>query len=168
MVERRNTKFLPTKQYCKVPGCGLVYHDHENFSMNWPKNSLLTKIYPPKNTHYTVYNTCSELKLQQTAPHMLPFPLAPHVTAPPSLPILNSPTVLHSHRLLAYGVAGGVVLSGDAESAEGEWAGCRGAVLPCPARHLVPRPLPDHHHRQEGVCSLHPPRSLCAGGVVQL
>ena len=29
MVERRTTKYLPMKQYCIVPGCGLVYRDHK-------------------------------------------------------------------------------------------------------------------------------------------
>ncbi len=38
-------KFLPTKQYCIVPGCGLVYCDHENVSTNY---SLLTKFTPRK------------------------------------------------------------------------------------------------------------------------
>ena len=28
VVERRTMKFLPMKQYCLVPGCGLVYRDH--------------------------------------------------------------------------------------------------------------------------------------------
>ena len=37
VVERRTTKFLPTKQYRNVQGCGLVYGDNENFSTNWPK-----------------------------------------------------------------------------------------------------------------------------------
>ena len=37
MVERRTTKILPMKQYHIVPGCGLVYRDHKNFSTNWPK-----------------------------------------------------------------------------------------------------------------------------------
>ena len=54
MVERRAVKFLPMKQYRIVPGCGLVYHDHKNFFHELAKNSLLTKIYPPKNTRYTV------------------------------------------------------------------------------------------------------------------
>ena len=37
VVERQTTKFLPMKQYRIVPGCGLVYHNHVNFSTNWPK-----------------------------------------------------------------------------------------------------------------------------------
>ena len=48
VVERRTTKFLPTKQYCIVLGCGLVYRDHENFSTNWPKIHCSRKFYPPK------------------------------------------------------------------------------------------------------------------------
>ena len=39
--------FLPTKEYCIVPGCGLVYRDHENVSMNWPKIHCSRKFYPP-------------------------------------------------------------------------------------------------------------------------
>ena len=54
VVERRTTKFLPMKQYRNVLGCGLVYHDHENFSTNWPKIHSSRKILPPKNTHYMV------------------------------------------------------------------------------------------------------------------
>ena len=54
VVERRTTKFLPTKQYRNVPGCGLVYRDHENFSTNWPKIHSSRKFYLPKNTRYTV------------------------------------------------------------------------------------------------------------------
>ena len=48
-------KFLPTIHYCIVPGCGSVYCDHENFSMNWPKIHCSRKFYPPKNTRYIVY-----------------------------------------------------------------------------------------------------------------
>ena len=47
--------FLPMKQYRIVLGCGLVYRNHENFSMNWPKLHCSQKFYPPKNTRYTVY-----------------------------------------------------------------------------------------------------------------
>jgi len=49
------------KQYCIVPGYGLEYSDHENISINWPKNSLLTKPLPPKTTRYTVC-TAREVK----------------------------------------------------------------------------------------------------------
>ena len=55
VVERRTTKFLPTKAYRIVLGYGLVFCDHENFSSNWPKIYCSQKFYPPKNTHYTVY-----------------------------------------------------------------------------------------------------------------
>ena len=55
VVERRTMKFLPTKQFRVIPGCGLVYCDHKNISMNWPKICCSRKFYPPKNTHYTVY-----------------------------------------------------------------------------------------------------------------
>ena len=34
VVERRTTKFLPTKAYHIVSGCGLVFCGHENFSPN--------------------------------------------------------------------------------------------------------------------------------------
>ena len=54
MVERRTTKFLPTKHYRIVLGCGLVYCDHENIATNWPKIHCSRKFYPLKNTHYTV------------------------------------------------------------------------------------------------------------------
>ena len=57
MVERRTTKFLPTKQYHIVLGCGLVYCDHENFSTNWPKIHCSRKFYPPEITRYTVFRT---------------------------------------------------------------------------------------------------------------
>ena len=40
VVERRTMKYLPTKQYRIVLGCGLVYCDHENVSMNCPKIQL--------------------------------------------------------------------------------------------------------------------------------
>ena len=53
VVERRNTKFLPTKQYRKVPGCGLVYCDHENFPTNWPKIHCSRKFCPPEE--YPLY-----------------------------------------------------------------------------------------------------------------
>ena len=43
VVERQTTKFLPTKQYHVVLGCGLVYHNDEKFS-TVSKNLLLTKI----------------------------------------------------------------------------------------------------------------------------
>ena len=49
----------PTKQYRIVPGCGLVYGDHEKFSTNWPKIHWSRKFYPPKNTRYTVLSTLS-------------------------------------------------------------------------------------------------------------
>ena len=55
VVEKLTTKFLPTKQYHIVPGCGLVYRDHKNFSTNWPKIHCLRKFYPPNNTCYTVH-----------------------------------------------------------------------------------------------------------------
>ena len=54
VVERRTMRFLPTKVYCIIPGCGLVYRDHENVSPNWPKIHCSRKFYSPKNTHYTV------------------------------------------------------------------------------------------------------------------
>ena len=54
VVERRTTKFLPTKRYCIVPRCGLVYRDHEHFSTNCLKIHCSRKFYPTKNTHYTV------------------------------------------------------------------------------------------------------------------
>ena len=57
VVERQTTKFLPTKQYHIVPGCGLVYRDHKNISTNWPKIHCSRKFYPPKNTHYMVIST---------------------------------------------------------------------------------------------------------------
>ena len=56
MVERRTTKYLPMKQYCIVPGCGLGYRNQENISTNWPKIQCSRKFYPPKNTRYTVTN----------------------------------------------------------------------------------------------------------------
>ena len=43
VVERRTTKFLPTKQYCIVLGYGLVDRDHENISTNWPKRHCSQK-----------------------------------------------------------------------------------------------------------------------------
>ena len=55
IVERRTTKFLPKKWYRIVPGCGLVYHDHENFTTNWPKIYCSQKFYPLKYTRYTVF-----------------------------------------------------------------------------------------------------------------
>ena len=57
VVERQNTKFLPTKQYRKVPGCGLVYCDHENFSTNWPKFTAHKNFTPqkiPAIQYYTI------------------------------------------------------------------------------------------------------------------
>ena len=57
VVERQTTNFLPMKAYCIVPGCGLVYFDHENFFPNWPKIHCSQKFYPPKNTHYTVFDS---------------------------------------------------------------------------------------------------------------
>ena len=70
VVDRRTTKFLHTKEYHIVPGCGLVYHNHENVSLNWPKIQCSQKFYPPENIHYTVYESlfadsyleCSELR----------------------------------------------------------------------------------------------------------
>ena len=53
-------KCLPTKQYRIVPGCGLVYRDHETFAMNWPKIHCSRKFYPPRNTRYTVYGKVDE------------------------------------------------------------------------------------------------------------
>jgi len=51
--EANHEKFLLTKQYRIVPGCCLVYRDHENFPQTDP-NLLLTKILPhKKNTGYT-------------------------------------------------------------------------------------------------------------------
>ena len=41
-----------------VPQCTrvwFVYCDHEKFSTNWPKIHSSQKIYPPKNTRYTVH-----------------------------------------------------------------------------------------------------------------
>ena len=63
VVERRTTKYLPTKQYCIVPGCGLVHRNHKKFSTNWPKIHCSRKFYPPKNTRYTVimYRQCALL-----------------------------------------------------------------------------------------------------------
>ena len=55
VVERRTMKFLSTKQYHIVLGCGLVYRDHEKFSTNWPKIHCSRKFHPPKNTRYTVF-----------------------------------------------------------------------------------------------------------------
>ena len=55
VVERQATKFLPMKQYRMVPGCGLVYRDHENFPTNRPKVHCSRKFYPPKNTRYTIH-----------------------------------------------------------------------------------------------------------------
>ena len=73
VVERPTTKFLPTKQYCIVLGCGLVYHDHENFSTNCPKIHCSQKFYPPKNIRHTVVTsstTCAlQLSLQQIHVH---------------------------------------------------------------------------------------------------
>ena len=54
VVERQTTKFLPTKQYRNVLGYGLVYRNHENVSTNWPKIHSSRKLYPPRNTRYTV------------------------------------------------------------------------------------------------------------------
>ena len=59
VVERRTMKFLSMKHYRIVPGCGLVYCDHEYFSTNWPKIHCSQKFPPPpppppKNTRYTV------------------------------------------------------------------------------------------------------------------
>ena len=48
VVERRTTKVLPTKQYRIVPGCGLVYRDHENFSTDWPKIHCSRNLPPEK------------------------------------------------------------------------------------------------------------------------
>ena len=48
VVERRTTNFLPTKQYRIVPGCGLVYRDHANFSTNWPKFTAHENFTPRK------------------------------------------------------------------------------------------------------------------------
>ena len=53
VVERRTMKFLPTKQFRVIPGCGLVCCDHKNISTNWPKNLLLTKVLPPEK--YPLY-----------------------------------------------------------------------------------------------------------------
>ena len=55
VIERRTTKFSPMKQYCIVPGCGLVYHKNEKFFPELAKNSLLTKILPPKK--YPLYGS---------------------------------------------------------------------------------------------------------------
>jgi len=56
VVERQTTKFVPMQQCRIVPGCGLVYHNNEYFSTNWPKLHCSQKFYPPKNTRYTVYS----------------------------------------------------------------------------------------------------------------
>ena len=64
VVERPTTKFLPTKQYRIVPGCGLVYHDHENYSTNCPKIHCSRKFYPPKNIRYTVVTSSTSCALQ--------------------------------------------------------------------------------------------------------
>ena len=61
--------FLPTKQYHIVPGCGLVYCDHENFPTNWPKIHCSQKFYPPKNTRYTVC-TCTHIPSQDRDHHI--------------------------------------------------------------------------------------------------
>ena len=62
VVERRTTKFVPTKQYRIVPGCGLVVYTTttKRFSMNWPKIHCSQKFYPTKNTCYTVCNFVSD------------------------------------------------------------------------------------------------------------
>ena len=44
-------KFLPTKQYRIVPGCGLLY---ETFSTNWPKFTAHENFPPEK---YPLYGT---------------------------------------------------------------------------------------------------------------
>ena len=53
-VERQAIKLLPTKHYHIVPGCGLVYCDHETFSINCPKFTAHENFTPLKNTRYTV------------------------------------------------------------------------------------------------------------------
>ena len=53
MVFVDERKFLPTKQYHNVPGCGLVYRDHKNVSTNWPKIHFSQKFYPPEK--YPLY-----------------------------------------------------------------------------------------------------------------
>ena len=58
VIERRSTKFLPTKQYRIVPGYGLVYRDHENFSTNWPKTHCSRKVLPrEKYPLFGIYTT---------------------------------------------------------------------------------------------------------------
>ena len=59
VIERRTMNFLPTKQYRIVPGCGLVYHDHETFSTNWPIIHCSRKFYPPEK--YPLYGTLATL-----------------------------------------------------------------------------------------------------------
>ena len=63
VVERRTTNVFLMKQYRILPGCGLVYRDHENFSTNWPNVHCSRKFYPPKNTLYTVL--CEQLSVQE-------------------------------------------------------------------------------------------------------
>ena len=99
-------KFLHTKQYRIVLGCGLVYRDHENIFTNWPKIHCSQTFPPPKNTRYMVYSHCptymymyTEYVLSSTYPFSpslppsLPPSLLPH---PPTLPPPSLPPSLSS------------------------------------------------------------------------
>jgi len=42
VVERRTTKFIPTKEYRIVPECGLVYRDHERTGQKFTAHENFT------------------------------------------------------------------------------------------------------------------------------
>ena len=68
VVERRTTRFLPTKVYHIVPGRGLVYCDHEKIFPKLAKNSLLTKtLLPEKYPLYGMYKPMYSLVIWQCA-----------------------------------------------------------------------------------------------------
>ena len=66
VVEKQTMKFLPTKQCHIVPGVWFRVPRPRKFFHKLAKNSLLTKILPPKDTHYTVCDA-----LLQISTHMM-------------------------------------------------------------------------------------------------
>ena len=60
-----NTKFLPTKQYHKVPGCGLVSRVHKNIYTNWLKIHCSRKL-PNNNVLYLFTQQLFSISLTRT------------------------------------------------------------------------------------------------------
>ena len=75
VVERRTTKFLPTKQYRIVLGCGLLYRNHKIHSQ------MLTKILPLEK--YPLYGILARI-VSYLFPPCLPLSLLSLSLCPPS------------------------------------------------------------------------------------